>query len=88
MFLKYKMLPLAAIMLTGSVNADAVVIKNPGFESGLTYWTIIDDARASIISNSGTQSLQLMGSPARVHQWVDVEKKYRLHPYRLCKWFW
>ncbi|MCQ8889812.1 discoidin domain-containing protein [Pseudoalteromonas carrageenovora] len=74
MFLKYKMLPLAAIMLTGSVNADAVVIKNPGFESGLTYWTIIDDARASIISNSGTQSLQLMGSPARVHQWVDVEK--------------
>lgn len=74
MFLKYKMLPLAAIVLTGSVNADAVVIKNPGFESGLTYWTIIDDARASIISNSGTQSLQLMGSPARVHQWVDVEK--------------
>lgn len=68
------MLPLAAIVLTGSVNADAVVIKNPGFESGLTYWTIIDDARASIISNSGTQSLQLMGSPARVHQWVDVEK--------------
>ncbi|MBQ4798629.1 discoidin domain-containing protein [Pseudoalteromonas sp. MMG006] len=74
MIRKFKLLPLVCILLTGSIQANAVTIKNAGFENGLTYWSIVEPGRASIISNSGTQSLQLLGAPARVHQWIDVEK--------------
>lgn len=72
--IKRKNVPFALLLLSGSLCANAVTIKNPGFEDGLTDWTIIDPAKASNQGNSGERSLKLQGSPARVHQWVTVEK--------------
>ena len=67
-------LPLACLLLTGSAYVNAVNIENPGFEDGLTDWTIIDPASSSDISYNGEKSLKIEGSPARVHQWVSVAK--------------
>ena len=71
---KQKVLPLAVILFGSSVFANAGIIKNPGFESGLTDWTIIDPARSSYTSLEGLRSIKLSGSPARVHQWVNVSR--------------
>ena len=72
---KHIKLPLAAMLLGGSVFANAVTIKNPGFENGLADWTIVDPARTTYIRPyEGVKSLKLSGSPARVHQWVNVSE--------------
>ena len=74
MIAKYKNLSIACLLLTGTACVNAVTIKNPGFENHLTDWTIIDPARTAFTHHSGEKSLKLMGAPARVHQWITVEK--------------
>ncbi len=72
-----KFIPLAFLI---SASSHAITLNNPGFESGMTGWNEVDPAAISGDSFTGSKSLKITGSPARVHQVVDVEKntEYRL----------
>lgn len=67
-----KKLPLAIALLIGSSYASAVTLTNAGFESSMSGWTEVDPASISSDGYSGSKSLKLSGSPARVHQEVNV----------------
>ena len=66
-----KPLSLAIMALSSSV-AFGQTIENAGFEDGMDGWTEVDPASISGVRYNGSNSLKIDGSPARVHQWVDV----------------
>lgn len=71
--LKRKTLPVAISLLMGAAFANAATIENAGFENGMTSWTEVDPAAISGDTYNGSSALKISGSPARVHQWVDLE---------------
>lgn len=66
-------------------SAGAATINNAGFESGMSGWTEVDPAAISGVAYSGSNSLKIDGSPARVHQDVSVNPntEYTLSAYVL-----
>lgn len=74
-------------LLGASVTSQAVTLNNPGFESDMSGWIEVDPASISGVENSGSKSLKITGSPARVHQVVSLETNtdYTLSAYVLGK---
>ncbi|WP_231758878.1 polysaccharide lyase family 7 protein [Microbulbifer elongatus] len=79
----YKSL-LAGLAISATATfGHAATIVNGGFEDGFDNWNEVDPAAISGVAYSGSNSLKISGSPARVHQVVNVKPntKYTLSAY-------
>lgn len=85
--INHKKLFFYSAIATSSALSHAATINNAGFESGFSNWNETDPAAVSSDAYSGSKSLKIQGSPARVYQVVDVQPntEYTLSAYVLGK---
>lgn len=85
--INHKKLFICTAITATSALSHAATINNPGFESGFSSWNETEPAAISSDAYSGSKSLKIQGSPARVYQLVNIQPntEYTLSAYVLGK---
>ncbi|TMP07085.1 hypothetical protein CWC11_07515 [Pseudoalteromonas sp. S3178] len=85
--INHKKLFICTAITATSALSHAATINNPGFESGFNSWNETEPAAISSDAYSGSNSLKIQGSPARVYQLVNIQPntEYTLSAYVLGK---
>ncbi|ASM48884.1 hypothetical protein PESP_a0658 [Pseudoalteromonas espejiana DSM 9414] len=81
--INHKKLLICTALTASSALSHAATINNAGFESGFSEWNETEPAAISSDAYSGSKSLKIQGSPARVYQVVDIQPntEYTLSAY-------
>ncbi|MEI8625610.1 polysaccharide lyase family 7 protein [Pseudoalteromonas sp. B137] len=85
--INHKKLFICTAITATSALSHAATINNPDFESGFSSWNETEPAAISSDAYSGSKSLKIQGSPARVYQLVNIQPntEYTLSAYVLGK---
>ncbi|MBB1453666.1 polysaccharide lyase family 7 protein [Pseudoalteromonas sp. SG43-5] len=85
--INHKKLFICTAITATSALSHAATINNLGFESGFSSWNETEPAAISSDAYSGSKSLKIQGSPARVYQLVNIQPntEYTLSAYVLGK---